>query len=769
MYLALLKLFRIILEAFDWIRFHALRYYVNPVFQSGSGNVGERAAKLPLRNWRYPITIVFALCEAVIRAIWQIFKWLFFFNTKSVFEFFLSGVKVVLVLSLLSVVGLYGYLSGQPNPETLAYYKSLHQQHTATALLGRDSNIIGVIINPLSTVAHRSYGRLYVEMVPPVYWDVLDYQTGRQLEFDYQQTQLIDVITLKQTHYKGVSLTYFLDLINPFSKIDRPSLIDQLADNLNRYQSNSSDHCPKYLNWLCRARSSIHFAKHTFPYLSQNKGAEFKRWTAIHGSLSGFKGDIGGLRAAAEVVFNKKPEQLDNGEQALLAMAQLVNVPLLDNEKLAQLKTKAVEVSRELYARDNPALATNIEQGIQSWSLADKAGAKASRLSTRSELNLDRFTDLVKKQLAISYQAGGNQRIISDVQVTLPVRENDLFKQDLLRNFQRVTASCRDCGLQNTLGKRVAEEGANIEIAVANQDGQIVRYFKRGQQKERAIGSLSALPAAILLASLGNRPNSRFCNQTYRNLPSSVKQFPQGLVNCQTLEKEGHSLNFQQAIQSQQSLPLLYALRNQASEAQLSALYKDFGLIDLRTKSGKATHGQQKAYEMSYGKVQSLPLKQLDVIHQLGEVLYGSSQTKAIVPISQFLVSDLAAGKRYLEFNKTDSEVVLNGKYLRTQNDKATLRQLLRFEIENKAGPLKSLTKIKNVKFLLTKTGQTYTKLGSVRDNWLVAKLLIRGRRYSVVAFLGSPDTNPQAGIAEKLPVAQIFKPIMTAIADSLD
>ena len=107
MYLALLKLFRILLEAVDWVRLHALRYFASPIFQSGSGNVGERAAKLPLSDWRYPITIVIALGEAVVLSVWQVFRWLFFFNTRSIFEFFLSGVKVVIVSCVLSVVGLF--------------------------------------------------------------------------------------------------------------------------------------------------------------------------------------------------------------------------------------------------------------------------------------------------------------------------------------------------------------------------------------------------------------------------------------------------------------------------------------------------------------------------------------------------------------------------------------------------------------------------------------------------------------------------------------
>ena len=775
MYLALLKLFRVLLEAVDWLRLHALRYFASPIFQSGSGNVGERAAKLPLSDWRYPITVVLALLEACVLSVWQIFKWLFFFNTRSIFEFFLSGVKIVLVCAVLSVIGLYGYLSGSANPEILAHYKTLHQQNTSTALLGRDGSIIGVITNPLLVSNSNGPGRLYAEMVPPVYWDILDYKTQRQIDFDFEKTTLSDVILWRQNHYKGISLSSLLDAINPFSDASKQSLISDLTFNLKG--NGVMADCPSVLFKLCQTIDSIHLAKHTFPYLAKNKGAEFKRWTAIHGSLKGFQGDVTGLRATAEVVFSKKAEQLSNAEQAMLAIAQINNEPLLDNQGIALIKAQAITIAKALYARSQPALATNIEQGVLGIDLTKPLKPKGfsrrpkfarTKLLNRSQKTIGNFVDLVEQQLSDEYQVTGNQRIISDVQVTLPVKDNDKFKQQLLARFNTLQNQCEDCGLRYRLGKKVGDGGANIEIAVADQEGQIVRYIKRGKITERAIGALSVVPATVLLSSLGNLPNSRFCNQTYRNLTSSVSQFPKGLINCETLDELGHSLSFQEAIQIRASLPLFYALRKQPSTQQLQELYRDFGLTDLRTKAGNASHGEQLAYEMSYGVVQSVPLQQLDVIHQLGDVLYGRSQSKAILAISQFLVSDLDEGRRYLEFNKTSSSIEAIGDYLRTQNSKATLRQLLSYDVNSKNARLKSLKSIKNVRFLLTKTGQSYTKQQKLRDHWLIASVLIRGRRYSMVAFIGSLAAD-QAGLAETLTAEQIFEPIVAGIIDSLD
>ena len=148
MYLALLKIVWVIRESIDWVRLHALRYFGHDIVQSGYGNKGERAGKLPLSDWRYSISVVLALFEAVFRMAWQVFRWLFFLNTRSIAEFFLSGIKLAVVLVVLSVAGLYGYLSGDPNPDMLAKYQNLHQQNTATALLDRQGRLVGAIPNP---------------------------------------------------------------------------------------------------------------------------------------------------------------------------------------------------------------------------------------------------------------------------------------------------------------------------------------------------------------------------------------------------------------------------------------------------------------------------------------------------------------------------------------------------------------------------------------------------------------------------------------------
>jgi len=765
-YLALLKLFSIILESIDWIRLHALRYFASPIFQSGSGNVGERAAKLPLSDWRYPITVALALIEAVAASIWQVFKWLFFFNTRSLFEFFLSGVKIVIVLSVLSVVGLYGYLSAPSDPQTLKYYQSLHQQNTATALLGRSGTIIGAISNPLSPADKQSFGGLYAEMVPPVYWDMLDYKTKRQLDFNYQSTGVFDVIFWKQKHYKGIPLTGIFDAINPFVKSPNENLMTELAVNLNGGREAASERCPSILSRVCSIVSSVRFARHTFPYLALNKGAEFKRWVAIHGGLKGFRNDFTGLRATADVVFNKKPEQLSNAEQALMAVAQFNNEPLFETSDLGALKNEAISTARALYARAQPTLVTDIEQNLIGLNL--NQSSRQSNLLLRGDVTLGNFTDLVKQRLAKEYQVPGNQRIISDVQVTLPVKDNQQFNNAVVAGLETLQRRCTNCGLNYKLGAQPSDGGAAIEIMVADQEGQVVRYFKRGNVKERAAGALSTIPAAVLLSTLGNTPDTRFCNQTYRNLPSSVRAFPQGLVNCDTPEQPGHSLSFQQSLQVRASLPLFYALRKQATAEQLQAVYRDFGFTDLRSRAGNASHGEQLAYEMSYGVVQSLPLQQLDVIHQLGDMLYGRSQSKAIIAISQFLVSDLDEERRYLQFNKFNSDIAINNNYLRTKNSKAGLRTLLSYDINGKDAALKPLRDLKNIRFLLTKTGQSYTKQQTLRDHWLVASVLIRGRRYSISVFVGSPTTD-QVGLAKKLTAAQIFYPIMAEIMDSLD
>ncbi|PID45090.1 MAG: hypothetical protein CSB47_10055 [Proteobacteria bacterium] len=778
MYLAVLKLFWLIRQGIDWIRIHALRYFGHEIVQGGHGNRGARAGKLPLSDWRYPLSVVLALIEALLRMVWQVVRWLFFLNTRSVPEFLLSVVKLVLVLSVLSVVGLYGYLSGEPDSEVLAEYQRLHQQHTATTLLDQQGQLVGAMPNPQRQ--SQSLGGLFIELVPPVYWDVLDEQTGRQVSFDYQETSLWDLLFLRETSYKGIATADIVAAFNPFATGSN-SLMKRLNNALLSVEQPES-RCFSWFSDLCNTFSAIRLAKHTFPYLAQNNGSEFKRWVAIHNSLRGQADDFNGLRATAATVFHKLPEQLSNAEQSLLAVAQLKQQALLNVDNWEALTSEAAAVTQSLYQRDQNALASEIKQGLAALkqprvtALNDvsrpppRAILNLANLRKRTARALGEFADLVQQRLAAEYSRSDGLLLISDAQISLPVRDNLVFQQKLQDRLRAFARGCRHCGLRQTLGAAAAkpESGATVQVLVADQAGKLVRYYKQGQIKDRSVGQLSTIPAAVLLASKGNSADTRFCNQTYRNLPSSVKGFPRGVANCDTPQQAGHSLSFAASTQLRESLPLFTALRTQATSGELMKLYADFALKDLRTRQGKTTHAEQLVYEMSYGIVQSTPLQMLEINYQLGEILYGKGDPKALQSTSQFLVSNIQQQRRYLEFSEAPSAVRLRGHYLRTQASKDTLKQLLSLEMQAGTGRLRTLRNIKNIRFLSTKTGQTYTKQQAVRDQWLLANVLIRGKRYSISAFVGSAADDPR-GLAEQLSVAGMFYTIVSEIADSLD
>ena len=775
MYLALLKLFWLVRESIDWVRIHALRYFGHNIVQGGSGNKGERAAKLPLSDWRYAVSVVFALIEAVVRIIWQLFRWLFFFNTRSIAEFFLSGVKLVVVLAVLSVAGLYGYLSGDANPEMLARYQQLHQQHTATALLDSQGRLVGAMPNPQRQNDHP--GSLSIELVPPVYWDVLDHQTGRQIDWNYQDIGVSDLLFWRKRHYKGIATTDVVASLNPFSEPNN-SLIKQMSNALQS-ESDPDSRCFGWFSDFCNTLSAVRLAKHTFPYLARNRGSEFKRWTAMHNVLSGESGDVSGLRATAETVFNKRPEQLSNAEQALLAIAQLERQSLLSIENWDDLKAEADQVSQALYQRDQNVLAAEIKKDLNtlrlpkglsraSTNLSPAEILKQANLLKRAHDSLGDFEELVHSRISEEYLEANGTKLISDAQISLPVIDNLTFQEKLLSRLREFERRCTSCGLKQVLGEQPENSGAHIQVMVADQTGQLIRYFKRGKLGDRAIGALSTLPASVLLASKGNTPETLLCNQTYRNLPSSVEGFPRGIVNCDTPNQPGHAVSFLEATQLRASLPLFNALRKQASPEELQKLYGDFSLRDLRIREGKASHAEQLAYEMSYGVVQSNPTQMLEIIHQLSEVLYGAGDPKAIQSVSQFLVTDMQESRRYLEFSETPSGIKLSGNYLRTQDAKETMKQLLASELNSSTGSSKELLRLSNIRFLSTKTGQSYTKQQALRDQWLVASVVIRGKRYSISAFVGSA-VDDQSGLADRLRAAEMFFPIMAEIIDSLD
>ena len=67
--------------------------------------------------------------------------------------------------------------------------------------------------------------------MPPVYWDVLDYKTNRQLDFNYQDTGVSDLLFWRKNNYKGIAITDVVAPLNPFAEAS-DSLIKRLSIGL---------------------------------------------------------------------------------------------------------------------------------------------------------------------------------------------------------------------------------------------------------------------------------------------------------------------------------------------------------------------------------------------------------------------------------------------------------------------------------------------------------------------------------------------------------
>ena len=233
-------------------------------------------------------------------------------------------VSIGLLLVALISGSMYYYLS-QPVDETQRqYYLNKHQQRIAITLRDDNNDLIGALPPPNRNDAN-AMGALAVKTVPPLLWELLKAPADSALNFDPQHASFWSlykqIIQLKDTSYKGINLTALYQG-KPYS-----SLLQHIAHSLRGTQVNPIQ-AQGFIDHLMTSKESLHIARHLFPYLAQNNGQEFKRWSVMHAPSLAAKNDVYGLTAIAATLFGKKAERLNAAQQALLVTAYHQRTPM---------------------------------------------------------------------------------------------------------------------------------------------------------------------------------------------------------------------------------------------------------------------------------------------------------------------------------------------------------------------------------------------------------------------------------------------------------
>ncbi len=725
------------------------------------------------------------------------------FKPKSIMGglFLVLFLLVTLGLLMVAVIsgGMYYYLSQPVDEQQLQHYLKQHRQSIAISLHDESNHLIGAL-PPLLNDYNNETGALYVKNVPPLYWNLSKALSDKTLSFNQQNpsfwTLYKKIIRFQNASYKGVNLSA------PYQTGHQSDvLIMRIAKGLQGNYGNKNQQSQSLMDRFAKTKETLRVARHLYPYLAQNKGEEFKRWSAMHAPLLSAKEDIYGLTAIAATLFGKTPEQLNTGQQALLATAyyQQTNMALLFSTQ-APLRQKTWKrlikqtqtATTRIYQKTQPHTLRRILADLEEMKTAPamtiptqwlkfiekqqsqiQTQSLYQHLLQRSELTLGKIKIPLYENLQQLNTGLKKGTILTDVKISLPILQNQQLDQALNKTFNTLHRFYPRF-FNKRLGESIAKKGATISILLADEEGKIIRYYQRGLNNKRPIAGLSTLAISSLLLSRNDTPNTRYCNKSYAGMRNSSEPIRDGMANCKILSRKGHSFSLKQSIQQGKTLPLLYALTqtHTLSVTDLVKLYKVFSLSGDIISDSKPD-AKKLAYTLSLGGVESSSKKVHDVIHALTQHLYGIPYDNNPTLIDTLQINQFVSkeGKQIIEYTsrkgaKSNTNDV--DQYLSNETSRRYMKSLFAIPSAKKNNPLKFLRSVEKkygVNFLLVKSATSKTSNGNTKDKWLVGSLRLKQRIYSFTLMIGSDDS---AGLGKNISHQQLMLPIMNTIIESL-
>ena len=725
------------------------------------------------------------------------------FKPKSIMGglFLVLFLLITLGLLMIAVVsgGMYYYLSQPVDEQQLQYYLKQHRQSIAVSLHDENNHLIGAL-PPLQNEYNNQIGALYVKNVPPLYWDLSKALSDKTLSFNQQDpsfwTLYKKIIRFQNASYKGVNLTA------PYqSGRQGDALIMRIAKGLQGNYGNQNQQNQSLIDRFFKTKETLRVARHLYPYLAQNNGEEFKRWSAMHAPLLSAKEDVYGLTAIAATLFGKTPEELNTGQQALLATAyhQQTNMGLLFStqanlrQKTWKHLIKQTEIAtKRIYQKTQPHTLKRILADLEEMKTAptmtiaakwlkfiekqqNKNQTKAlyQHLLQRSELTLGKIKVSLYKNLQQLSSKLKKDTILTDVKISLPILQNQKFDQALNKTFNTLHRFYPRL-FNKKLGESIEKKGATIRILLADEEGKIIRSYQRGLNNKRPIAGLSTLAISSLLLSRNDTPNTRYCNKSYAGMRNSSEPIRDGVANCKILNRKGYSFSLKQSVQQGKILPLLYALTqtHKLLATDLIKLYQVFSLSK-DTISDDKPDVNKLAYRLSLGSVESTAKKVHNVIHALTQYLYGIPYDNSPSLIDTLQINQLVSkeGKQITEYTSrkgAKSNTNNIDQYLGNEISRRYMKSLFSIPVSKKNNPLKFLRSIEKkygVNFLLVKSATSKTRSGNIKDKWLVGSLRLKQRIYSFTIMIGSDDST---GLGKNISHQQLMLPIMNTIIESL-
>lgn len=383
--------------------------------------------------------------------------------------------------------------------------------------------------------------------------------------------------------------------------------------------------------------------------------------------------------------------------------------------------------------------------------------------------------------------------------LTLNSMDNFHFKQQMDRIGEALTAKLgRECrlfvplareGFGDSLYQQVTgkphcaptdlpkNERAQVLAVLANERGEIVRFYQSGSQEPiyagvlgrssndgrynpdseiRDVGSVSKIAAAILLASEGDTPTQRYCRRRFGGRLDS-----DGTTGFDSCEAPGAMIEAREAFARSSNLAVLWRLR-QIPKAKLQRLSADLGL--------KLPADVDPAYALAFGQVKAAPRHIHNLMHVAGRIVldHSSSMRKPIHVVYRLDTTD-----GYQTIGSSEITAVRRlPAYLASGAAKAYVREALSAVLTHPRGTLHFLQAYTPrgsqgaVSAHIGKTGTPVNQGNQVTDKIITGSVVRNGRYYSYLVMVRAPNPGKYP-LGQRL-LADHFAPLLTFLLDQI-
>ena len=644
-------------------------------------------------------------------------------------------------------------------------YDYLIERYSGVAVLDSEGRFLGVVPGPLEPwgdFKSPDHKAIYVDRVPEPWLGCLEYLEDRHRDHWWRSRFGVDAIGLVRAaggtftgRIQGAS-TMPMQLVRSL-RHRAPDPGEPLGGRLGR-KITELLHAPVVVSRMAGAHGRRNLDRALAMHLPLAIGAPGSRL-----------GDtLYGLGTVSWSLFGVSPEALKPAQQALLAAAvhrPIILAPADDPRGLAlaearwaAIKRRAVrcapllaadeksaeELRREIAGAERPRPA--IEAALYAV-LPQDPGAQLAVLGNPSRRALFFVSGELTQALAeLREQVGPSWRgRVTAIRLTVDAREAVLVRRAVERGLATIERD-RAEALLTALTPAASEPRAQVLLALADGVGRMVALYSSherplygdpddlrdplpGPRNIRQIGSLGKVILAVYLGQT-DRPSDRYCNARTAGVRNAGGG--RGVADCR---KPGALYTAGEVFGRSLNLPLLSRLRA-PDEAPLAALVKDAGF--------RIPPGAQPSAALTLGIATASPRQ----IHRLmGAVLAGvvGEEPRAALPHVVASV-DLVDGDE-VRSRQPDA-------WAGSLADSLSLyfpvgREYVRRVLSAPLGPGGTLGRLGHwrggvhpgIDLHIAKSGTTLTPTPSLtRDAYAAGGFVSRGRRYTYIALIGSPN-----------------------------